>query len=118
VIVFFSVSNFQFYPHRPTDTDQPTMSISFQFEWKANRNFCVTAKHQLDYECCEAQDARGTDEWLKFALKGSVELIGYFKTEKAASQAMVKCWNSAYPTHANHYSFMWNRAGECVDGCY
>ena len=90
----------------------------FQFEWKANRNFCVTAKHQLDYECAEAQDARGTNDWFKFALTGEMSLIGYFKTEKAASQAMVKCWNSANPTHANHYSFLWNRAGECVDGSY
>ena len=89
----------------------------FQFEWKANRNFCVTAKHQLDYDCAEADAASGS-EWFKFSLSGEMSLIGYFKTEKAASRAMVKCWNSENPTHAYHYSFMWNRAGECVDGCY
>ena len=90
---------------------------TFQFEWKSNRNFCVTAKHQLDYECAEADAASGV-EWLKFSLTGEVALIGYFKNEKTARKAMVECWNSEKPTHAHHYSFMWNRAAECVDGCY
>ena len=89
-----------------------------QFEWKANMNFCVTAKNILDFECAEAEAAREDGTWLEFALTGDVAIIGYFKTESAAEKAMVDCWNSENPTHPCHYSFMWNRAGECVDGSY
>ena len=95
----------------------------FKFEWKANRNFCVTAKHALDFECDEADtEVEGDGKFLKYALKindgGTFALIGYFKTEKAAAKAMVECWNHETPTHQNHFSFLWNRKGECVDGCY
>jgi hypothetical protein len=91
----------------------------FQFEWKADRNFCVTAKPEGDFESDEAEAAREEGTFFKFALTGDVALIGYFKTERAAEKAMVKCWNSERPTHPYHYSFMWNPAGECVrPSCY
>jgi hypothetical protein len=91
---------------------------TFKFEWKANRNFCVTAKSANDFQSEEGQAAVEAGTFLEFALTGEVSLIGYFKTEETARKAMVGCWNSEEPTHPWHYSFMWNRAGESVDGCY
>ena len=109
-IAIFSSRYFQF-------SSQSTTNMSYyQFEWKANQNFCVTAKHVCDFECAEADtEVPGDCKFHKFARKideyGTFTLIGYFKTQKAAEDAMIK-------THSNYYSFLWNRKGECVDGCY
>jgi hypothetical protein len=99
-------------------TQEPFVQSTFQFEWKADRNFCVTAKHALDFESDEAEAAREGGTFFKFALTGIFAVIGYYKTKRAAEKAMVECWNSETPTHPCHYSFLWNKAGECVNGSY
>ncbi len=94
---------------------------SFKFEWKANRNFCLTAKHALDFDCEEADEARESGTYYEFALKlehrdipyNGFRVVGYYKTEKAALEAMVK--EICYTTE---YAFIWNREGECVDGAH
>ena len=91
---------------------------SYEFDWKANRNFCVTAKHSCDFEGKEADEARENDKFFEFALKlehdfgkSTFRLVGYYKTERAAETAITN-------THFQEYAFMWNRKGECVDGAY
>ena len=90
----------------------------YQFEWKANRNFCVTAKHCCDFECAEADtEVEGDGKFNKFALKtndgGTFALVGYFKTQANANKALDKFQEK----HAFYYIFIWNRKRECVDGC-
>ena len=107
---------------------------SFKFDWKANRNFCLTAKHSCDFECEEAEEARENDKFDEFALKlehrfwhpsrgilqdtevnlsglqkSTFRLVGYYKTQKAAEEAM--CNKTSFA----EYAFIWNRNGECVD---
>ena len=93
---------------------------SFQFEWKANRNFCVTAKHFCDFDTTECDEAResGEEAFFAYSLKlnhsfgeADFQLVGYYKTLKNAEAAMV-----AFPF--DYYTFLWNRAGECVNGAY
>lgn len=85
---------------------------TFQFDWKANRNFCVTAKFSCDFETAEADPEDG--KFLKYALKNSEHftLIGYFKTVPDAVKAM----NDSPLTW--YYFFIWDRKGECIDGYY
>ena len=85
----------------------------FQFEWKTNRNFCVTGKFCLDFETAEADNGK----FHEFALKnaGYFTVLGYYKTKKNAVKAMV---DAPYELYPNYYFFMWNRAGECIDGVY
>ena len=96
---------------------------SFKFEWKANRNFCLTTKHCLDFECQECDDAVENGTFFEYALKlehrfcgdalqpSSFRLIGYYKTEKAADKAIDT-------VDGQEYSFVWNRKGECINGAY
>ena len=89
----------------------------YQFEWKANRNFCVTAKHCCDFECDEAtNEIEGDGKFLKFALKTKdyFELVGYFKTKNNAEKA----WDKFMEKNYNYFMFVWNRQGECVNGYY
>ena len=98
----------------------------YQFEWKANRNFCVTAKHCCDFECDEAKtEEDGDGKFLKFALKtndvirpgdfrGTFELVGYFNTQNNAEKA----WDKFMEKNYNYFMFVWNRQGECVNGYY
>lgn len=98
----------------------PRPNAYFEFDWKANRNFCLTAKHFCDFECEEAEtEVAGDGKFFKFALKtegefaddGTFKLIGYYKTEKNAVKAMVN-----FPAYTR--LFLWNREGKCVDGVY
>ena len=91
---------------------------SFQFEWKANRNFCVTTKYSLDFDTEECDEARENDKFFDYALrlthhfgKANFQLIGYYKTLKNAEAAMVG-------TSFGNYAFVWDRKGECVNGAY
>ena len=99
----------------------PRPDAYYQFEWKTNRNFCVTAKHLCDFECSEADtEVEGDGKFEKFALKtegewaddGTFEVIGYYKTKKNAQKAMVDHRVNSL------YLFLWNRDGKCIDGCY
>ena len=93
---------------------------SFQFEWKANRNFCVTAKHFCDFDTTECDEAResGEEAFFAYSLKlnhhfgeANFKLIGYYKTLENAEKALIK-------TAGDTWSFLWDRSGKCVNGCY
>ena len=89
----------------------------FEFEWKANRNFCVTKKCELCFDTELADEFRDQDKFFEFALLQEhpdifdceFVLVGYYKTEKAATEAM---------HYIDGWVFLWNRKGECINGCY
>ena len=93
---------------------------SFKFDWKTNRNFCLTAKHMFDFDTEEGDTARENDKYFEYALKlehrdipyCTFRLVGYYKTEDAAEKAMVQ------KVKFFEYGFIWNRKGECVNGAY
>ena len=98
---------------------------SFEFDWKANRNFCLTSKNSCDFECQEAEEARENDTFHEFALKlehvfwplgplqkSTFRFVGYYKTLKAAEKAMDNKIDFC------EYAFIWNRKGEFVNGVY
>ena len=107
------------FPHYVAYVPRP--NAYYKFEWKANRNFCVTAKHFCDFECDEADtEVEGDGKFFKFALKtegewaddGSFTVVGYYKTQKNALKAMLD-----YPK-SSWLLFVWDRQGNCVDGAY
>ena len=93
---------------------------SFKFDWKTNRNFCLTAKHMFDFDTEEGDTARENDKYFEYALKlehreigaSTFRLVGYYKTQKTAEDAMDK------KTSYMECAFIWNRKGECVNGAY
>ena len=92
------------------------MSPAFKFEWKANRNFCVTTKHTCDFETVECDEARDNGTFNEYALKpthsfgkSTFKLVGYYKTLEQAYAALNE-------TAGGYYGFLWDRTGKCVDG--
>ena len=99
---------------------------SFKFEWKANRNFCVTTMDSCDFECQECDDARDNGTFHEFVLKlehtnlnslqpSTFRLIGYFKTQENADKALGIALETG---NCGECVFIFNRAGEIVDGSY
>jgi hypothetical protein len=92
---------------------------AYKFDWKPNRNFCLTAKPAQDFEGDNACKAKENDKFLEFALeKGGpyqdgLVVVGYFKTEDA--KAVEEAWN-----HCPYlwFLFLWDRNGKCVNGAY
>jgi hypothetical protein len=91
----------------------------YKFDWKPNRNFCLTAKHSLDFEGPNGDEARENGKFLEFALeKGGpyqegLIVVGYFKSQD--SKTLQEAWE--YGSHA-YFLFLWDRNGECIDGAY
>ena len=85
------------------------MNGPIKFNWAPNRNYCLTMKHSLDFECEEADK-----DFIKFARqKQGSAVIGYYKSKTA--KALQKAYeNCPY----GHYLFLWDREGNCVDGAY
>ena len=105
-----------------SSSNESNPDIYYQFEWKPNRNYCVTAKLSCDFECVEAETLEeGDGRFEKFALKicgknadhGTFDVLGYYKTAQAAENAMEN-----YPNGFMYFIFVWDRDGTCVNGCY
>ena len=80
---------------------------SFQFKFPEDTKFCVTLKHECEFEC-EAADK----DFLGYALrKDGLVIKGYYKTEKELQRLFER------RPHA-YNMFVWDRSGECVDGAY
>ena len=85
------------------------MNGPIEFNWAPNRNYCLTMKHSLDFECEEADK-----DFDKFARKkeGS-SVVAYFKS--MTSKALEKAYeNRPY----GYWLFLWDREGNLADGGY
>ena len=102
------------YKH-PEDEPDHDLHKPYQFEWKANMNYCLTMKSSLDFECTEATNiVDGDNKFLPFAMrKSGLTVVKYYKFENGADkdQVWMYCPNS-------YNLFLWNRRGDCVNGAY
>ena len=96
-------------------SDDTPLNEPYEFEWPAGMNFCLTMKSALDFQCEEATNVEeGDNKFLPFAMrKSGLTVVKYYKTEEGAGEDRV--WYHA-PYAFN--LFLWNRAGDCVDGAY
>ena len=87
----------------------------YEFQWKPNRNYCLTAKRMNLFECEEATNYEDEDnKFLPFALrKEGLYVLRYYKTEDGPDKA--KVWENC-PFGMN--LFLWDREGNCVNGAY
>ena len=102
------------FPWKAADEEHP-LNQPFEFDWKQNRNFCLTMKYSLDFECDEATNYEETDKkFLPFALrKSGLTVLKYYKSEEGADRD--KVWE--YCPYGYNL-FLWSRDGECVNGAY
>ena len=102
------------FPWKPAD-EEHALNTPYEFEWKPNRNFCLTMKLSLDFECAAAtNDDEDDNKFLSFALrKSGLIVLKYYKTEEEVNRDRV--W-AFCPWDYN--LFLWNRDGECVNGAY
>ena len=102
------------FPWIPAEKEDE-LNQPFEFDWKPNRNFCLTMKSSLDFECPEAtNEEEGDNKFLPFAMrKSGLTVVKYYKTEEGTTKD--KAW---YNCPYSEYLFLWNRAGECVNGAY
>jgi hypothetical protein len=95
--------------------DDHPLNKPYEFDWPDGMNFCLTMKYSLNFECEEAtNEVEGDKKFLPFAMrKSGLTVVKYYKTEDAADKDGV--W---YHAPYGYYLFLWNRAGECVNGAY
>ena len=95
--------------------EEHELNKPFEFEWKANRNYCLTMKSSMDFECEEATNVEDNDnKFLPFALlKSGLTVVKYYKSEDGPDKddAWADCPHCAY-------LFLWDRKGTCVNGAY
>ena len=92
-----------------TETYAEVSGRQLKFNWKPNRNFCVTTKAQVFFE-----SPRAENRFAEFALeREGLVVVGYFKskTSKELQDALDKCPH-------DRYAFLWDRTGKLVDGVY
>ena len=101
------------YPFAPAHEDNP-LNEPHVFDWPEGMHFAITLKSALDFECEEATNVEEDDnKFLPFAIrKSGLREHGFYATEKEVEADEI--WGASHVDNI----FVWNKAGECVNGAF